>query len=447
MRRKLLALFLVAFVLRVAAVLVIGEYERPNTWESGMVADALLRGHGFALDWRTMLGTPPDPDAASTWWPPAYPLFLAACRIAAPGASWLLASVLQAAMLAAIPVLLYSMGKRLFGETAGCAAAGLAAIHPPLLGYASLIQTAAFEIFWLTLALFFATRVDRDTCLEGVSEQGERGARLEGKRDAYLAGLSLAVAALTRGPVLALLVVAPAAWLANGVRPRRALALSAFLFLGALTLLGPWAARNYHVRGAFVLVSSKGGWNLFMGNNPYPAPWDQKQAIQPDFRAKLMEMNEVESDRYLRSLALKYMREHPRETIRNMGRRARDLVWFNEDFGKRSGFSSTLRRITRPVYMVAWPFLLLFAAYGVVRTRRAWRRLISFYGMIAAISAVILLTFFQNRFRAPLEPVLLLFAGAALADLLGLYRARRENRGAGTPRLGLPDSGSSLRTP
>jgi lipopolysaccharide export LptBFGC system permease protein LptF len=160
-----------------------------------------------------------------------------------------------------------------------------------------------------------------------------------------------------------------------------------------------------------------------------------------------MEMNEVESDRYLRSLALKYMREHPRETIRNMGRRARDLVWFNEDFGKRSGFSSTLRRITRPVYMVAWPFLLLFAAYGVVRTRRAWRRLISFYGMIAAISAVILLTFFQNRFRAPLEPVLLLFAGAALADLLGLYRARRENRGAGTPRLGLPDSGSSLRTP
>jgi peptidoglycan/LPS O-acetylase OafA/YrhL len=87
--------------------------------------------------------------------------------------------------------------------------------------------------------------------------------------------------------------------------------------------------------------------------------------------------------------------------------------------------------------MVAWPFLLLFATYGVIRTRRAWRRLVSFYGMIAAISAVILLTFFQNRFRAPLEPILLFFAGAALADLVDLYRVRREkNRGTEAPRSG-----------
>ncbi len=85
----------------------------------------------------------------------------------------------------------------------------------------------------------------------------------------------------------------------------------------------------------------------------------------------------------------------------------------SSSFGRRSGFSSVLARATRPVYMTAWPVLLLLGLAGGALTARAWRRLVVFYGMIAAIAAVILVTFFQNRFRAPLEPILLLCAGAA----------------------------------
>jgi len=406
-RRRLLLLFFAAFALRVAAVLVIREYERPNTWESGMVADALLRGHGFAIDWRTMLGTPPEPNVASTWWPPAYPLFLAACRLAAPASPWLLASILQAALLALVSVLLYHTGRLLFGETAGWIAALYAVLQPSLSGYAALIQTAAFEIFWLSLALFLATRA-------------MTGAPRLARRDAFLAGLAAAVGALTRGPVLFLLLIAPIAWLAARLGARRVLSLAALLLAGAALLLGPWAARNYHVRGTFILLSSKGGWNLFMGNNPVPAlstPWDQKRAIQPPLREELMRMNEVEGNRALRRLALDYVRAHPRETLQNVMGRAKHVFWFNEEFGKRSGYSSVLGKVTRPVYMVTWPILLVLALAGVVLTAGDWRRLVLYYGMIAAIAGVILLTFFQNRFRAPLEPILILFAAAALAKL------------------------------
>ncbi|MBM3320494.1 MAG: glycosyltransferase family 39 protein [Candidatus Eisenbacteria bacterium] len=424
MRRTIVLLFLVAFALRMGAVLAIGEYKRPNTWESGLVADALLEGKGFALDWRTMLGKPPEPDAASTWWSPAYPLLLAACRIVAPGAPYLLVSIVQALLLAAVPVLIFHMGRSLFDERAAWIAALLAAVHPPLLGYAALMQTAALEIFALTLSLALATRVLRETPAIGEAA----GSPSRGGRDAFLAGLFLALASLTRGPALALLILAPIAWLAAGIPARRALALSGFLFLGALLLIGPWTARNYRVRGEFVLISSKGGWNLFRGNNPSNtpfAPFDNKRAIQPDLRSKLMEMNEVEGDRALRRLALDYIRAQPEDAFRNMLGRVKQLVWFNEEFGRSSGYASLLRRITRPVYMTAWPLLLAFGALGIAWTRRSWRRLLIYYGTIATIAGVILLTYFENRYRAPLEPILILFAGAALARITGRFSAGR----------------------
>ncbi|MFH1679069.1 MAG: hypothetical protein ABIH26_00315, partial [Candidatus Eisenbacteria bacterium] len=431
MRRKIVLLFLIAFALRVAAVLAIREYERPNTWESGLVADALIEGRGFALDWRAMLGKAPEPDAASTWWSPAYPVLLAGCRIAAPRAPYLLASIVQALLLAAVPVLLLHMGSTLFGPRAGWIAAVLAGIHPPLLGYAALIQTAALEIFSLTLALTLATRVLREAPVGG-SSPVRTGS---GGRDAFFAGLSLAVASLTRGPALALLVLAPIAWLAAGVSARRALALAGLLLLGAFLLVGPWAARNYHVRGSFVLISSKGGWNLFRGNNPSNtpgAPFDNKRAIQPSLRAELMEMNEVEGDRRLRRLAVDYVRSHPKEAFLNVLGRVKYVVWFNEGFGRRSGYSSVLRRLTRPIYMTAWPLLLSFGALGIVRTRKSWRRLLLHYGTIATIAGVILLTYFENRYRAPLEPILILFAGAALARIADLALAK--TRASGGPR-------------
>lgn len=217
-----------------------------------------------------------------------------------------------------------------------------------------------------------------------------------------------------------ILLVAPVAWTVARVPPRRVLSLAATTALGILILLGPWVMRNYLVRGEFVLISSKAGWNFFMGNNPVPAhttPWDQKRAIDPEMRARLMKMNEVEGDHYFRGLAWEYIRNNPGETARNVLSRAKNLVWFNEAFGKRSGYSSLLTRVTRPVYMFSWAFLILFTVAGFVMTSRSWRKLILFYGMIGAVSSVILATFFQKRFRAPLEPILILFAAAALSSL------------------------------
>lgn len=57
--------------------------------------------------------------------------------------------------------------------------------------------------------------------------------------------------------------------------------------------------------------------------------------------------------------------------------------------------------------------------------------LLLLYGTIAANAAVILATFFVNRYRAPIEPILILFAGAAIDR--GLALASRARSGGAAP--------------
>ncbi|MFN0151941.1 MAG: ArnT family glycosyltransferase [bacterium] len=424
MRNRLIILFAIALALRLFAVFAIREYERPNIWESGVIAKALVERRGFAFDWRAMLGATPEPASASTWWPPLYPLVLAACHIAAPSAPYLAANLMQAAMSALIPLLLFGIGRRLFSERAGWIAAVAATVHPPLLGFAALIQTAILEIFCTTLAIYAFVRAGEMRGDGSETSAAQRNAS-GSARAALLAGVAVALAALTRPPALALLAIAPVSWLAQRIAPRRVAVLTLAALAGAAALLAPWAARNHHVRGEWVLISSNGGWNLFLGNNPAGTAdkADVNRAVGPELRAHLQTMNEVEGDRFLRALAINYIAAHPAETARRVLARARNLLWFNPEFGASSGYSSALARWTRPIYMLSWGVLVALAAAGMILTRGDARRQLLLYGAIAANAAVILSTFFVNRYRAPIEPILILFAAGAVARWTAPHRA------------------------
>jgi hypothetical protein len=239
---------------------------------------------------------------------------------------------------------------------------------------------------------------------------------------------------LTRPPALALLAIAPVAWFAasgaasaTSPLPARTVVRSvarrwAAMVAGAALLLVPWLVRNHSVRGEWILVSSNGGWNLYVGNNPAGTAdrADLARAVPPSLRDTLMTMNEVEGDRYLRGLAAQYVREHPGETATRVLARAKNLLWFNEAFGRSSGNSGLVRRATRAIYPAAWATILALGVAGMIITRRDARRHVLFYGMIAANALVILATFFVNRYRAPIEPILIVFAGAAIDRLLTL---------------------------
>ncbi len=58
--------------------------------------------------------------------------------------------------------------------------------------------------------------------------------------------------------------------------------------------------------------------------------------------------------------------------------------------------------------------LFILAAFGLLATRRKWRELLFIYGMIGLTFAECIYYYGSSRFRAPIEPMLVLLAAGAI---------------------------------
>jgi hypothetical protein len=138
-------------------------------------------------------------------------------------------------------------GRRAFGETAGLAAAGIAAFYPELVWFAAHFwaETVFTVLLWWAMERLIAADAAASA------------------RAAAASGLLWGLAILTRETVLYFLPAA-ALWLAwrraGGVRRAAWLA-----GVAALVVL-PWTLRNWIVFEAFVPVSTAGALNLWQGN-------------------------------------------------------------------------------------------------------------------------------------------------------------------------------------
>ena len=82
------------------------------------------------------------------------------------------------------------------------------------------------------------------------------------------------------------------------------------LVVGAVSLLvvAPWTVRNWRRFGRFVLISTNGGLNLWIGNNPASSGGHQETPIPPDVREA---RDEAEWDARIRRHAVRYIVSHP----------------------------------------------------------------------------------------------------------------------------------------
>lgn len=184
--------------------------------------------------------------------PPVYPAFLA-LLLPLAGMHVAGALLLQACVLSVGTLAFYAFGKQLFGRTTGLVTALLAALFVPLASYASSLYA---EALFVTLLVAGLALLDRAL------------ARGSG-RAAFWAGVTLALAALTRAVGLYLIPLA-AVWVAWQTWHRRSpgarqYRLAIFLLLGAMLVIGPWAARNYLVHGRVILSDTNGGISMWYG--------------------------------------------------------------------------------------------------------------------------------------------------------------------------------------
>lgn len=325
--------------------------------------------------------------------------------------------------LAAGLLLVYTsalLARRWFGERTALWVAILLAAWPSLVMYVTLLASEIFFAVFVNLALL-----------------AWRSEAQRWKVAAVLAGLMIAAASYVRPVALLLPLVLASIELLRAHRPRRTLTVAAIALATAMLAIAPWAVRNLHLHGGLVIISTNGGPNLWMGNNPGS---DGGYMPLPE---SVRTLSEYDRAAHLGNEAKRYMLENPARTAAMFLRKladthARETIavhWNGEGLKRRlhslgipAAPVMTALKLATQAYWIA----VLLAALGgaatlLLRARGAqsWRALAAelaspplvLWGYFAVLHALIVS---QDRYHFPSIPFI-----AMLAAWGGLCAAAR----------------------
>ena len=215
--------------------------------------DYWARGLAFG-EWEPPSGLA-DPEIRSRPFlrPPGYPYFLAAVYVVA-GPGYVTPRIAQFALALISCVLLFLIARRWRDAATGLVAAALYAVSWPLIFFEQELQAVGLFISLLLAVIFvLALWLERPTYWLSL-----------------VGGILLGFSALVR-PTSLLLLPVLAVWILCTRPCRQSWRASAFassmLLAGCALAVAPATVRNFIVAGDFVLVSSNGGINLYIGNN------------------------------------------------------------------------------------------------------------------------------------------------------------------------------------
>lgn len=356
--------------------------------------------------------------------PPLYPYLLAGIH-ALSGGSILAARLFQALLGGVACVVTCLLGWRLFDRKVGVAAGVITALYGPLVFYDVRLLTSVLVVLLHLLALLATVRaVDRP-----------------GWHRWLLCGLAVGVAALARPTTWPFFLLVVVAWiLVSTARRRRwgpGLAALACLILGTLLPIAPVTARNHAVSGEFVPISTLGGMNLYIGNNPDAADtiairpgaaW-RDLARQPHAEGVVTRAG---ADRYYLRQVQAFIRQQPGAFLAGLARKAR--LFFNArevprvlDPHVHREFSGVLRVLLWRVGPFEFPFGVLLPlgvlGFAVCLKGPPGRAVLLAY--VAAVALSVIAFFNASRYRLPIVPVLALFAAAGVCWLAQCVSQRR----------------------
>jgi tetratricopeptide (TPR) repeat protein len=228
-----------------------------------------------------------------------------------------------------------------------------------------------------------------------------------------------------------------------GVTPAFPLQPTVALLAGLTLLLLPVAARNYAVTGGFYLTTSQFGPNFFIGNNPdadgtYMAlrpgrgapEFERADATALAERAEQRTLTPAEVSSYWTGRALAFITGEPAAWLRLMARKTA-LLWNRSemlDTESQETYEDWSPLLRGLAWVGHFGVLVPLALVGLVAAWPQRRRLWPVVAMAAAYAASVVLFYVFARYRFPLVPFLLLFAAAGLVATPRLWRTMAPRR-------------------
>lgn len=421
-----------AIALRVAAALYLGNtvVDMPGTFDQvsyDMLARQVLNGRGFTVAENWWPNTPAGRPTAH--WSYFYTLYLVAVYKLfgyAPLAARLIQAVLAGFLT---PWLVYRLGCRFFNSKIGLIGAGLAAVYAYFVYYAATLMTETFYIIAILWVFNLAAR------LGNVPEESSDPPPNLKIYWVWL-GLAMAITGMLRQVILPFLPILYL-WVfwrnyrrgLKQVWPLLATLCAAGLLM--LLLFAPFTIRNYRAFNRFVLLNTNAGYAFFWGNHPIygykfiPILPDTGPSYQDLIPADLQaqNLNEAELDQALLQRGLGFVTADPARYLILSLSRIEEYIKFWPS--RESGLISNISRVAS--WGILWPFML----YGLIyylRPPRFSPALALLYLFVVVYTGIHLLSWTLIRYRLPVDAILLLFAGAACADLqrrLQTYRVKK----------------------
>jgi tetratricopeptide (TPR) repeat protein len=349
---------------------------------------------------------------------PLYPYFLGALY-AAFGRNLLVVGWVQAILGASSCMLLAHAGARFFSRPAGMVTGLLLALYPTAIFFDCWIQKSVLDLLFICLLL----------CLVGEAQWRSR------YWHSFACGAVLGLLAITRENALMLLPVL-LVWLLAGrnlqeVELQRRLASGGWLLVGLAIVLLPVAWRNRMVGGGFYLTTSQFGPNFYIGNNKdadgryQPLEWgrgsakfERADAFALAEGAAGRKLTPGEVSRYWAQRAIADIRQDKGRWLRLMARKGL-LVWNSTELGDSDdqytyGEWSAVLKMLNPV--LHYGIICPLAAAGVCLTWARRRTLWVLYVLAMGYATSVALFYVFSRYRFPMTPILLLFAGAGLVE-------------------------------
>ncbi len=408
-------LFLLAVALRLLVVVIVHDWESPNAWEYGVVADNVLAGKGFSGSaWLV-------PEGNTAFMAPAYVYTLCAFRIVFGTWAYALLQLAQGCIGALCAVLTFRIAARVFDKQTGVVAGLLLAVYP----------THAFMSTLIHPLLLIAT------ILMGVVLLSIKLSESLNLRTGIFLGLVMGLGMLTDPALLCFVPFAVAVpFLMNLKQWKRALCVCAAAACLMVAVIAPWTYRNYLVFDRFVPVKSQLGYIIWVGN--HDGATGTQTLIDEDGKVKhvndhipdeereiLSGMIEPDAYNYLGKKALDYMVANPGETIQRTVKKALYFWWFPSWLSCPVCASGGLLTQFHHAEKTIWLPVLGMGIAGVVMARKKWRRVFFLLLPMASYTALYAISNVgsNSRYRIPVEPLVVIFAALAVV----WFSTRRSN--------------------